>query len=1692
KFFGAFSTLTMENRRNNGGDALSNWINIGDVKIKFVKNYSDLPTLRLKHAIHFAACTYSGPLALAFSNSESSWFIDIVMSGGGYLKQKLEVPDVFAMEWTKGHRLIVMDRRGNASLFSALGDRVSEFHFGNGVRELREVRVFPTARDSGIATLDDQARIFVVNSVSEPIVWSMQNSGRQYPNAWTVLQPRSQLTQVIVAVGTTFYSGCQGEQLSAVETPFAESDGQYARMAVSSDHSMIALYHSSRRIQVVSIDLSQQISRITVPGEESIFRFGWVGQDALFLQRTPLFVQFFGVHDENAHYDLQTNFTEIGVESDGIKLYTEAGMEFVSTVSRDERAVLGVASASDGALLYEAAQWLNTNKSHQSYEYAMQIRDLALAIEQCIATASSAWSPELQKALLKAAHFGMAFSNGYDSNRFARFLRELRVLNEVHRRRIGMPITYSQFQELGESCLINRLIDVGAYGLAAEICSWLKRDQQEGIDRVLLEWVRRTVNKAASSSNTSELNMQALDEKIANKLMCYPHVSLAEALTRAAAAQRPQLMHQVVRHLMKGQKRAEYELAIRKIPLAQCLYQDLIREESDRGSGKMMLALLEQASDFERQTMFHLDAVESELNPAERLNYLRRAKESARNMGDKGVEELLTDMAAFAPGQSERGQDQMTIRDTVVEFAADPQKVAQFKHQAKLTDKQVWLWTIEGLAKTGKMEQLFDMAQKKSPVGYVPFIKACIKYNRREESKKYFAKVHGYQELVAANLAMGNFVAAAKMAFDRRDRETLQLVFMKAHSDKEAYSKMASRFWRSSEVLMNGTIAVSLYRSTRSRLVVAIGDVPGPLVKGCISFVTEADTDDGLPHTLEHLVFMGSKKYPYKGVLDIIANRCLASGTNAWTDQDHTAYTLSTVGSEGFFKVLPVYLNHLLSPMLSQSQFATEVHHINGKGEDAGVVYSEMQDHESEMSCIMDRRVRNFHKKYYHLSNMMVTVSGRVDHERLLKIIETTEEEHLSEIPASFQRPFMSHKLKPMAESSVHRVVCPSDDESRGSVEISWFGHRPTDFQEKVAFDVLFDYMSNTPVSPLQREFILIEKPLASQVYFHVSEQTTCLIQLTFSGVPTKRLDDVNRKFMEKVVKEHLEDKTWDMERMGFLFGQSVKNMLKEMEKNPATHLFGHMIGHQLYDENDDQLKTRMDELELLRRLRSEAASFWSGLVKKYFTSPHVVVIGVPSEKMVDQVAKEEKNRLDQQCKKLGEEGIKRCGEKIEAAIKENTAKKPSAEVLKELIVKKLEQFDRFPVDSKCNRGGSPSSQPVAKFLDQFPFPATVHNCPTKFVELFFLFDTTVLTVEQRALLDLYTELLFESPAKIDGEVKSAEEVSKLYTRDLVDHSIYVGVSGNFEKFLQIRIVVDAETGFPNLAKWAEIFTTGIVFDVQRVKQCAKKLASNAREKKRDGSAVASTALDAMVYLYNSNGHMYDELVLEKFHEKIAKECDSKPNDVLKRLEELRSALFSNGVNAHLLCNVDLIDTKLFDPVQWKFAEKFYGNAEKFKVKAGETIDTACIGKQKVISVGGSESSFIYQLCMMDCDWLSAELVPTMLFTQYLSQCEGPLWRGIRGVGLAYSVSIYVRSDRKTITLSLYRCAQPAQAYEETKKIVLDVIKSGKVVDSEFEAAKRSLICDLVEPEDTVSSLTFPVIYTYKVSFSMTVDMRIY
>lgn len=97
---------------------------------------------------------------------------------------------------------------------------------------------------------------------------------------------------------------------------------------------------------------------------------------------------------------------------------------------------------------------------------------------------------------------------------------------------------------------------------------------------------------------------------------------------------------------------------------------------------------------------------------------------------------------------------------------------------------------------------------------------------------------------------------------------------------------------------------------------------------------------------------MGSEKYPYKGTSARLASRCF-SDKNAETHIDHTEYTISTAGPQGFLQMLPVYVDHILYPTLTDASFITEVHHIDPQGEDSGVVYSEIHGRENTPADLM-------------------------------------------------------------------------------------------------------------------------------------------------------------------------------------------------------------------------------------------------------------------------------------------------------------------------------------------------------------------------------------------------------------------------------------------------------------------------------------------------------------------------------------------------------------------------------------------------------------------------------------------------------------------------------------------------------------------------------------------------------------------
>jgi Zn-dependent M16 (insulinase) family peptidase len=110
-----------------------------------------------------------------------------------------------------------------------------------------------------------------------------------------------------------------------------------------------------------------------------------------------------------------------------------------------------------------------------------------------------------------------------------------------------------------------------------------------------------------------------------------------------------------------------------------------------------------------------------------------------------------------------------------------------------------------------------------------------------------------------------------------------------------------------------------------------------------------------------------------------------------------------------------VYLDHILFPTITDAAFHTEVHHINGNGEDSGVVYCEMQGRQNSaddmihfkllqliypeesgyrsetggrlenLRSLTCETVRQYHTEYYKPNNLAVIIAGTLESEEELK-----------------------------------------------------------------------------------------------------------------------------------------------------------------------------------------------------------------------------------------------------------------------------------------------------------------------------------------------------------------------------------------------------------------------------------------------------------------------------------------------------------------------------------------------------------------------------------------------------------------------------------------------------------------------------------------------------------------------------------
>ncbi|KAF8560437.1 hypothetical protein OG21DRAFT_1531918 [Imleria badia] len=909
-------------------------------------------------------------------------------------------------------------------------------------------------------------------------------------------------------------------------------------------------------------------------------------------------------------------------------------------------------------------------------------------------------------------------------------------------------------------------------------------------------------------------------------------------------------------------------------------------------------------------------------------------------------------------------------------------------------------------------------------------------------------------------------------------------------------------------------VVVSKWRSRASGLTLVHLDYEAPLINGYFVVATEIFDDSGCPHTLEHLVFMGSEKYPYKGIIDHLANRGFSEGTNAWTDNDHTAYTASTAGEQGFLQLLPIYLDHILYPTMSKAAFVTEVHHINAKGEDAGVVYSEMQGRENTSGDLMALRsqrilyppgsayrsetgglmealrvltveqIRQYHSTYYVPHNLSLVVTGKLSSgtRSLLSVLQEKVEpsiiahgQNQGPRPKGWKRPFVetaSANREGIKEVTKESVEFPEKDESQGELLITYNGPPPTAFLERKALDILSTYLTSSPVAPLNKEYVEIESPLCSYIYFSEDSRATMVdLPVYIGSVPAEYLDTFDEKLsasFRRIVAEGI-----DMSRMSMVINRDERQLRSKLESAKGDTFSGTIITDFLYGATDgSDLRGALDEIKYYNILKTWNSSQWTELLKRYFVDqPYTVVIGRPSANLVEKLETIEKARLAAQVEKLGPEGLANATRELEAAKTEHELPIPK-EILTSFPVPDVKSISWIPVKSvqELGKGRSITSRPplqsdLEKHIESDGEPLSMFvqydHVKSDFVGIHAFFSLANVPDELRPYLSTYAAAFFSLPVKLEnGEVLGHEEVVNQLDDLTVSYEAGLGLSDQFTEFARISFKVET-AHYESAVTWLRDLVWGSVFDKERLLVSAAKLAQSLPELKRDGSNVLSSVWAETLFDKSSTSLAGAILSQADFVPKLIKDLQECPEQVIAAFEKLRKCLTDpSGIRISVTGNV----LGLKKPRStWKEKLGHLGTSTLAPVKLTcETLNE--LGKNPVrravvVSLPTIESSFVSHTTKGIQGFDHPEFPALRVALEALNATESFLWRSVRGAGLAYGA--YMTADREAglITFSLYRSSNSVEAFKEVNNVVSGLVDGSiELNETTLDAAKSSIV----------------------------------
>ncbi|KAK5164100.1 uncharacterized protein LTR77_010191 [Saxophila tyrrhenica] len=902
-------------------------------------------------------------------------------------------------------------------------------------------------------------------------------------------------------------------------------------------------------------------------------------------------------------------------------------------------------------------------------------------------------------------------------------------------------------------------------------------------------------------------------------------------------------------------------------------------------------------------------------------------------------------------------------------------------------------------------------------------------------------------------------------------------------------------------------VKLTQYESARTGLRVVTVDHAGPRVEGYFALATEIHDDSGAPHTLEHLCFMGSKRYQYKGLLDKLSTRAFST-TNAWTATDHTAYTLTTAGWAGFAQILPVYLEHLIVPTLTDAGYYTEVFHIDGKGHDAGVVYAEMQGVQNDQAELMQLgaqrllypegngfryetggmmeqlrvltpdRIRAFHKEMYQPKNLCLVLTGEIDHKELLHILDDFEETIIDDVPdvnAPTKRPWIDSKpTPPLSQTTVERIKFPEEDESMGEIMVGYLGPDCNDQLANGALAIVLSYLCGSSITVLENTLVEKEQ-LCSMIYYSTDTRPDVVIWFSLSAVATEKLGEVEQRFMS-LLKETTA-KPLDMNYIADCI-KRYRRVIKMGAENAGRFFSTPAIEDFLFGHRDGRDLKALEDLKELDTLEGWSDKQWRDFMSKWLAdAKHVTILGEPSKELSEKITREEEARVKAQQERLGEEGLKKLADKLAEARAENDKPIPNS------------LLDKFPVPSptsvhfistttaragKARKMGELDNN-IQSIIekDDNDSPLFIHfeHMPSSFVRIKLAMCTASVPLELKPLLTLYMMNVFATPVTREGKRMEFEELVLQLEKETVSYGVNV-VSANSE-----MITIEFETEpeyYKSVIDWLRTLLFDAIHDPKRLSSSLTKILADIPEEKRSGSSMMAAVNQMILYERESSVRAQNTLSKALYLRRLKKLLASNPDEVIAQFSQLCQSLH-RPENFRIYVAADI--EKLPNPVSaWSTLI-----SDSNPNKPLEPLDNKKALLSKIGKNPGS-TSYIIPMSTVDSSWalLTAkgpdtydhpDLAALMVATSYMDAVEGPLWVAVRGTGLAYGTRFRRSTETGLLQFSISRSPDTFRAFSAAKEQVEGYASGAFELDKYgLEGAVSEIVLGMAEEQPIYAS----------------------